>query len=133
MPLVRIDLPAGKPAAYRQTVAEVIYTAMIDILKVPENDRFQVISQHDAANLIIDPNYLGIQRTADAILVQVTLNEGRSVELKKSVLQKHRGWVKPAYRPATGRCFHQPDRSKKRELVIRQWRGPVRIIVEFCS
>lgn len=84
MPLVRIDFPTGKPAAYRQAVADVIYTAMTDILNVPENDRFQVISEHDATNLIIDPTYLGIQRTADAILIQITLNEGRSVELKKA-------------------------------------------------
>lgn len=84
MPLVRIDLPTGKPAAYRQAVADVIYTAMTNILNVPENDQFQVISEHDATNLIIDPTYLGIQRTADAILIQITLNEGRSVELKKA-------------------------------------------------
>jgi phenylpyruvate tautomerase PptA (4-oxalocrotonate tautomerase family) len=32
----------------------------------------------------VNPEYLGIQRSADAILIQVTLNEGRTLELKKA-------------------------------------------------
>ncbi len=84
MPLVRIDLPAGKPAAYRATIGDVVYTAMVETLNVPKDDRFQVIAEHAPGGLVIDPTYLGIQRSADAILIQVTLNEGRSVELKKA-------------------------------------------------
>ena len=33
MPLVRIDLPVGKPADYTRTVADVVYNAMIATLK----------------------------------------------------------------------------------------------------
>jgi 4-oxalocrotonate tautomerase len=84
MPLVRIDLPAGKPAEYRSAVGEVIYSAMIEALNVPKDDRFQVIAEHVAADLVIDPAYLGIKRSKDAIVVQVTLNEGRSVDLKRA-------------------------------------------------
>jgi 4-oxalocrotonate tautomerase len=84
MPLVRIDLPAGKAADYHRAVGTAIYEAMIAFLNVPKDDRFQVISEHSVADLIIDPNYLGIHRTADAIVIQVTLNEGRSVEMKKA-------------------------------------------------
>jgi phenylpyruvate tautomerase PptA (4-oxalocrotonate tautomerase family) len=32
----------------------------------------------------IDPDYLGIHRTADAIIIQITLNEGRTTEMKKN-------------------------------------------------
>jgi 4-oxalocrotonate tautomerase len=84
MPLVRIDLPAGKAADYHRAVGAAIYEAMIAFLNVPKDDRFQVISEHSVADLVIDPNYLGIHRTADAIVIQVTLNEGRSVEMKKA-------------------------------------------------
>ncbi len=83
MPLVRIDLPLGKPAEYRRAVADVIYTAMTTVLNVPENDRFMVIAEHDPANLIIDLSYLDISRSPDALLIQVTLNEGRAVALKR--------------------------------------------------
>jgi 4-oxalocrotonate tautomerase len=52
-------------------------------LNVPSNDRFQVITEHPAEGFVFDPNCLGIQRSEDGIFVQVTLNEGRTVEQKK--------------------------------------------------
>jgi 4-oxalocrotonate tautomerase len=84
MPLARIDLPPGKPAEYHSAVGDTVYQAMIRVLNVPKDDRFQVIAEHSVANLVIDPNYLGIRRSADAIVIQVTLNEGRTVEMKKA-------------------------------------------------
>ncbi|MBV8855203.1 MAG: tautomerase family protein [Sinobacteraceae bacterium] len=84
MPLARIDIPAGKSPDYRRTVGEIVYEAMLATLNVPHNDRFQVIAEHPNTSLIIDPGYLDIERSRDAIIIQVTLNEGRSVELKKN-------------------------------------------------
>jgi len=84
MPLVRIDLARGKPSDYRRAVGEVVYDAMRTTLNVPEDDRFQIINEHPAENLSIDPGYLGIARTADCILIQITLNDGRTVEQKKA-------------------------------------------------
>jgi 4-oxalocrotonate tautomerase len=84
MPLARIDLPAGKPPEYSRAVADVVYDAMIATLSVPKDDRFQVISEHTRDTLLIDPTYLGIQRSADALILQVVLSEGRTVEIKKA-------------------------------------------------
>jgi hypothetical protein len=33
MPFARIDLIAGKPEDYRRTIGDVVYHAMVDILK----------------------------------------------------------------------------------------------------
>jgi 4-oxalocrotonate tautomerase len=84
MPLARIDLPAGTSAEYRAAVGDVVYAAMITTLNAPKDDRFQVISEHLPSHLVIDPTYLGIERSKDAIIVQLTLNEGRTVEQKKA-------------------------------------------------
>ena len=84
MPLARIDLVTGKSADYRRTIADVVYEGIIGPLKAPEGDRFQVITEHPHDGLIADPNYLGIQRTKDCIFIQVTMNEGRTVEQKKA-------------------------------------------------
>jgi len=84
MPLARIDLIQGKPASYRAAIGEVVYQAIIHVLKAPPDDRFAVINEHPAANFIADPNYLGIARSADCIFIQVTLNEGRTVEVKRA-------------------------------------------------
>ena len=84
MPLVRIDLAAGKPSSYRKELGSVVYEAMVSALNVPEDDRFQVIAEHPSGDLVIDPGYLGIQRSPDCVLIQVTLNEGRTVEAKRA-------------------------------------------------
>lgn len=83
MPLARIDLAKGKSAEYRRTVGEVVYDAMLEVLNVPKDDRFQVINEHEPENFVIDPSYLGIQRTGDCIVIQLTLNAGRGIEQKR--------------------------------------------------
>jgi 4-oxalocrotonate tautomerase len=84
MPLVRIDIVKGKDAAYRQRVSRVVYEAMV-VSGVPENDRFQIVSEHDSNNFLYDPTYLGIHRTDDLVIIQITWNEGRTVEQKKAL------------------------------------------------
>ena len=84
MPLARIDLVRGKPAEYRRTIGDVVYEAMVETLKAPKDDRFQLISEYAPENHIADENYLGIKRTADTVFVQLTLNAGRTIEQKKA-------------------------------------------------
>jgi 4-oxalocrotonate tautomerase len=84
MPLARIELAQGKSLEYRKTIGEVVYEAMVETLKAPKDDRFQIIAEHAADNFIVDPSYLGIQRSKDCVIVQVTLNEGRTVDQKRA-------------------------------------------------
>jgi 4-oxalocrotonate tautomerase len=84
MPLARIDVPAGKSADYRSVIGDVVYNAMISALKAPKDDRFQVITEHPTGGLVMDPTYLGIQRTESAIIIQVTMNEGRTLDMKRA-------------------------------------------------
>jgi 4-oxalocrotonate tautomerase len=83
MPFARIDIVRGKSADYRRTIADVVYEAMLDTLKAPTNDRFQVITEHAPESHIADDSYLGIKRTQDCVFIQLTLNVGRTVEQKK--------------------------------------------------
>ena len=66
MPLVRIDLNTGKPAASRSEMGKLVHRAMVEVLGVPEDDRFQVITEHPAGELIVTPSYLGIAHGPDA-------------------------------------------------------------------
>jgi phenylpyruvate tautomerase PptA (4-oxalocrotonate tautomerase family) len=84
MPLARIDLPRGKSAEYKRTISDVLYAAVREIFKVPEGDRFQVFTEHDPDTLIIDPHYLGIEKSADAMIIQVTISGGRSGEMREA-------------------------------------------------
>lgn len=83
MPLVRISLMRGKPLEFRHKVGEIVYQTMVDTINVPPKDNFQIISEHDENSLIYDSEYLNIQRTDGIVIIQITLNEGRTVELKK--------------------------------------------------
>lgn len=84
MPLVRIDLLEGKPDAYLATVGEVIYEAMRATLNVPQDDRFQIFNTYGPGTLSIDRTYLGIERSDDCVIIQVTLNQGRSTQMKQA-------------------------------------------------
>ena len=85
MPLVRIDLQKGKDSSYRQKAGQIVYEAMVAHTGVPQNDRFQIIAEHSADNFVYDPDYLGIHRTSDLIMVQIFFNEGRSVAQKQAL------------------------------------------------
>jgi hypothetical protein len=88
--MVRIDLPRGKSAEYRRTIGDVVYDAMVKTINVPANDRFQVITEHAPENLIVDRTYLGIERTAECILIQVVLNEGADHRAEEGLLPGRR-------------------------------------------
>jgi 4-oxalocrotonate tautomerase len=84
MPLTRIDLLRGKSPEYLATLRDVVYETLNGVVGVPDNDRFEVLTEHDPGNLDISPDYLGIERSKDAVLIQITLNEGRTVDLKRA-------------------------------------------------
>jgi len=83
MPFVRIDLVEGKAPEYRTRIGQIVYQAMLDILNVPKDDRFQIIAEHAKGVLQFYRDYLGIHRTDDCVFVQITLNSGRTVEMKQ--------------------------------------------------
>jgi phenylpyruvate tautomerase PptA (4-oxalocrotonate tautomerase family) len=84
MPFVRIDLLRGKDTSYRSKLGEAVYDALSSI-GAPENDRFQVIAEHDPNDLIFDRTYLGIDRGDNFVAIQITFNEGRTLEQKKAL------------------------------------------------
>ena len=84
MPLVRIDLRKGKDTTYREEIGLIVHEALISV-GVPTDDHFQVISEHEPPNLVFDPAYLGIRRSEDLVMIQITWNEGRTVEQKKAL------------------------------------------------
>jgi 4-oxalocrotonate tautomerase len=83
MPLVRIDLPQSIGAEERASIGDIVYQTLVDVFNAPTGDNFQIITAHDSDALRIDPAYLGINRSPAAFTIDITLNIGRTVELKK--------------------------------------------------
>ena len=88
MPLVRIDLAKGKPPDFRKQAGEIIYNAMRETINVPENDKFQIITEHAADEINVPGSYLGNSYTQDILLIQITLNAGRTVEMKQALFKR---------------------------------------------
>jgi len=88
MPLARIELVRGKPAAFRKTLGEIVYKAMTDVINVPANDKFQIITEHAAEEINVADSYLGNSYTQDIILIQITMNAGRTVDMKKAFFKR---------------------------------------------
>lgn len=88
MPLVRVSLRRGRSAAYRKAILDGIYRAMLSTFDVPEEDRFMVISEHDETDFSYSPTYLGINRSDDLVMIQITANNTRTVEKKKAFFRQ---------------------------------------------
>ena len=88
MPLTRISLRRGKPAAYRHAIRDGLYRAMRDTFDVPEVNRFILITEHDEVDFDYGTNYLGIARSDDLVIIQLTVNNTRPLEKKKALYRR---------------------------------------------
>ncbi|HEX4384107.1 MAG TPA: tautomerase family protein [Myxococcales bacterium] len=85
MPFVRIELRKGRTADQRRAISDAVHATMVEAIKVPPLDRFQVVTEHEADGFVYDPTYLDIQRTDGLVIVQITLNAGRTVEARQEL------------------------------------------------
>ncbi len=88
MPLVRIDIAKSHPPGFGRAVGEVVYRAMLSEISVPADDKFQIITTHETSELNIPTSYLGITYSPGIVFIQVTLNAGRTTELKKKFYKR---------------------------------------------
>jgi phenylpyruvate tautomerase PptA (4-oxalocrotonate tautomerase family) len=87
MPIVRIDTMKNQDGGYIGKIGHIVYDAMRTAISVPENDNFQVLNEHDHEHFVYDAQYLGIKRTDRLVMIQITLNEGRTLDQKKRLYQ----------------------------------------------
>ena len=88
MPLVRISLARGKPPEYRRQVGDAIHRALVETIDVPSADRFQLITEHAPEDFVYDPAYLGISRSSDLVVAQITITSGRPLEKKRALFRR---------------------------------------------
>ena len=88
MPLVRIDLNKSYNSDDSKKIGELVYRAMEEEISVPKDDKFQIITKHDTSELNIPDSYLGIKYTDKIVIIQITLNGGRSSDLKQKLYKR---------------------------------------------
>ncbi len=85
MPLTRVALRRGKSAEYKHAILDGIYAAMIETFSVPEDDRFMLIDEYDTENILYSYSYPAIAHSDDLLIIQLTVNNTRTVEQKKAL------------------------------------------------
>ena len=88
MPLVRISLMQGTTPEYRKAIGDGVHRAMVEALQVPEDDRFQVITEHLPGGLVYNKEYLGVAHTDRVVFVQITLSAGRKPLQKRKLYKR---------------------------------------------
>ena len=101
MPLSRISLQAGKPASYRRAVLDAVQRALVETFNVPSDDRFMVLTEHDREDFVFDRGYLGIDRSDDFVLIQLTVSNTRPLAKKQALYKRIVGLLaeSPGVRP----------------------------------
>jgi len=88
MPLVRISLLKGRPLELRRKIGDAIHRALVETIDVPQRDRFQLLNEHEPGDLVYDSDYLGIARTNEVVIVQITLTAGRTLAQKRALFRR---------------------------------------------
>jgi phenylpyruvate tautomerase PptA (4-oxalocrotonate tautomerase family) len=102
MPLVRVDVRRGRSSEALHLVRRCIHQAMCETFDVPPDDRFMVVTQHDADEFDCDPTYAGMARTDELIIVQIFCNTTRGLREKHALFKRMNELL-------VARCMIRPD------------------------
>lgn len=80
MPLVRLEVCEGRSPQEKKELLDAVHSALVEALKVPEEDRTQRLHELPPEDFEVPPS-----KTEGFILVEVTMFPGRSFEAKKNL------------------------------------------------
>jgi phenylpyruvate tautomerase PptA (4-oxalocrotonate tautomerase family) len=111
MPLVNISLVKGKARDYIRSIADGVHRALHEAYNAPVDDRFQLIHQYEAEDLIYDANYLGIHRSSDIVFVHIVAGKWRDTATKKAFYKRVIELLaeKPGIRPEDVQIILSPN------------------------
>ena len=88
MPLVRIDLAAGRAQADIASIADAIHTAIVGVYGIPSRDRFQIVTEHTNGQIIAEDAGLGFERSAGVVMIQIFTQRGRTDAVKQELYRR---------------------------------------------
>jgi len=97
MPLVTVTVRRPRPAAFKSAVLDAIHAVLV-AAGVPEADRFQRVLELDMEDFRFDAAYPDVRtrRTGDFILIEILWSAGRSVKVKRKLLEDLMGRLSAA-------------------------------------
>ena len=89
MPLVTLTVRKPKSTTFKSTMLNAVHAALVSA-GVPASDKFQRVIELDAEDFRFDPTYPDVKtdRNEDFALVEILWSVGRSVKVKKKLLEE---------------------------------------------
>ena len=89
MPLVTLTVRKPKSSEFKSTVLDAVHAALV-ASGVPQTDKFQRVIELDADDFRFDAGYPDLKspRNDDFVLIEVLWSVGRSVKVKKKLLEE---------------------------------------------
>ncbi|CAM3247278.1 tautomerase family protein [Sporolactobacillus spathodeae] len=72
MPLIRFDLIEGRDKKELRALLDAAHRAVVKAFGVPEKDRYQIVTQHPADELVIEDTGLGLKRSNQLVVISIT-------------------------------------------------------------
>jgi phenylpyruvate tautomerase PptA (4-oxalocrotonate tautomerase family) len=86
VPLVKVHLREGRSVEQKEAIGAAIQDAIVDVLGIPDADRYQLFTEYRREDFRHTDGYLGVRYSEQLLIIEVAFVEGRSDELKKSLL-----------------------------------------------
>ncbi|WP_392749641.1 tautomerase family protein [Streptomyces sp. LN590] len=86
MPVFHAHIPANRYSPeQKRALADALNQSLVQALGIPEGDRFIMISEHGENELFLDPTFMGMQRSSDAMIITLLLGAHRPLANKRAV------------------------------------------------
>ena len=85
MPLVRIDVNAGRSPEELGNLSRRIHDAILAEYGIPERDYFHIVTEHAPGQIFAQDAGLGFERSSEVVMIQIFTQGGRGQDAKQSL------------------------------------------------
>ncbi len=106
MPMTKIYLRKGSTPEHRRAISDSIHLSLVDVLGIPDDDKYHIFHELDDDDLITAPVAFGLDRRPEAIFIQ-TYFGARPAEVLQQLYRAISGQPRQAHRPGDKGHLHQ--------------------------
>ncbi|TDD53374.1 tautomerase family protein [Saccharopolyspora elongata] len=88
MPVFQVHVPAGRfSPEQKRALGQALPEALQEALGIPAEDQFVTITGHRPDELLLDPEYMGMERSGDAVIITVLFTAERPLSDKRALVR----------------------------------------------
>ncbi|WP_429951030.1 tautomerase family protein [Enterococcus sp. AZ101] len=87
MPLLKFDLVEGRSQEEIQTILDIAHSAVLASFDVPTGDRYQIVTQHQPFEMVLEDTGLGFKRDPAKMISLTVISRERTTDQKEIFYQ----------------------------------------------